>query len=170
MVLYLGRTERIKRLSPAGEYNCICDLDKRGADPRGMTTILLVSLISAAAPQSVNEQIGSGWVGIFRNTPYLTDHRTCSLLQQNHRVLAVFLRHCKPAVAGRRRFHPASRPMMPWDGRPSSGSQKLRERRSHDPRRLSIMCMNGSLRTSTSEAPTPRLVLQKSRVPLSSPG
>lgn len=118
---YLGRTERIKRLSPAGEYNCICDLDRTGAEPRAMTTILLVSLINATAPQSVNEQIGLNWVWILRSTAYLTDRHTCSQPQRSHRASGVCLRCCKPAAACRILFHLASRPMMLWDGRPWSG-------------------------------------------------
>lgn len=124
MGLCLGRTERIKRLSPAGEYNCICDLDKIGADPRAMTTILLVSLINAAAPQIVGEWVELDWIWALQNTPYLTDHRTCSQPRRNHRASAVCSRCCKPAAACRILFHLASRPMMLWDGRPSSrGSQ-----------------------------------------------
>ena len=109
----LGRTESIKRLSPAGEYNCIWDLDKTGAVPRAIATILLVSLINAAASQGVNRQAELDWIGILRkNTPYLTDRRTCNLPRRNHRALAVYLRYYRPADACRRPFHLASRPMM----------------------------------------------------------
>ena len=121
MDLCFGRTERIKRLSPAGEYNCICDLDKTGADPRAITTILLVSLINAVAPQNVNERTESGWARIFQNTPYLTDHHTCNQPRRNHRASAACLRCCKSAAACRRPFHLASRPMTLWDDQPLSG-------------------------------------------------
>jgi len=94
-----------------------------GADPRDIATILLVSLISAAVPHGVSEQAKSDWSGMLRNTPYLTDHRTCHLPRRNHRALAVCLECCRSVAACRRPFRLASRPMMLWGGRPSSGSQ-----------------------------------------------
>lgn len=94
-----------------------------GADPRAIATILLVSLISAAVPHDVSEQAKSDWSWTFRNTPYLTDRRTCNLPRRNHRALAVFPECCRSAAACRRPFHLASRPMTLLGGRPSSGSQ-----------------------------------------------
>ena len=108
----LGRTEIIRRLSPAGEYNCIWDLDKTGAVPRGIATILLVSLINAAVPSGMNRRTEPDWIGVPRNTPYLTDHQTCSLQRRNHRVPAACLRCCRPAAVYRIPSHLASHPMM----------------------------------------------------------
>ena len=100
----------------------------------------------------MNRRSEPDWIGILRNTPYLTDHQTCSLPRRNHRASAACLKCYRPVAAYRRLSHLASHPMMPWDGRPSYERGGACSSTSRDPRGPLI---------ERSPSPTSAYVLQK---------